>query len=360
MIQCFVTATPTSERLAEGRSARQVLVASLVLAAARGADIKLVSDPEPADVVIFAEWNGTEREDSDDVVRVMRTPEYRAHAGKTIVHSGKDFPRPLIPGLYPSLPAQWAGVLGCQGAPFLNDPNPFIGDDVGWNGRIRHLASFFGSCAHKPVRGRLLEEGAAGRWRDIAVQNTSDEFIATLRRGDDDGHNALKRLFVQDVLAAKFALCPKGSGRATFRMFEAMQAARAPVVIADGWSAPPGPDWDTFLIRVPERQIAALPKILRAYEPEWKERGEKAQAAWRAFYSPETLGVTVVRQAVGVLDALKTRRTFPVLANLYVQGPRRLAMLRNKLSRRLERGRTRGGSRAQLAARADASIKHSG
>jgi hypothetical protein len=333
-----------------------------MLATAEGGDVKLVSDPEPADVVIFAEWNGTEGEDNDDVVRVMRTPVYRAHAGKTIVHSGKDFPRPLVPGLYPSLPGQWARALGCQGAPYLNDPNPFIGTDVGWDGRTRHLASFFGSCAHKALRWRLLKEAKDARWRGIVVQNTSDEFIATLRGGDDDGHNALKRLFVKDLLEAKFALCPKGSGLSTFRLFEAMQAGRAPVVISDGWSQPPGPDWDSFLIRVPERQVHALPDILRRYEPEWKQRGEKAQAAWRAFYSPEKLGVTIARQAMDVVASLKARRSFsPGLASVYMQGPRRIAMLRNRLSRRFEPASAdRARRNAALAGPAAARIKRSG
>ena len=75
-------------------------------------------------------------------------------------------------------------------------------------------------------------------WTDTSVKDTSDAFIATLRSGDDEGHNALKRLLVRDILSAKFALCLKGIGLSSFRIFEAMLLARAPVIIADGWSAP--------------------------------------------------------------------------------------------------------------------------
>ena len=310
------------------------------MALAQSGDVALVAEAAAADVILFAEWNGDEPDGSsgDDIDRVLASPEFRRHPEKTVVHSGKDAPRPLIAGLYPSLTERWARALGCQGAPYLNEPNPFLTQDVGWDGRFTQLASFFGHCAEKRVRLKLVAEARAAKWQDVAVRDTSAEFIATLRSGDASGHNALKREFVRDLLGTKFALCPEGTGLSSFRLFEAMQVGRAPVMIADGWAPPPGPDWDAFLIRVPERHIAALPAIVREHEAEWQTRGQKAQEAWRAFYSPGQIGPTVARQAFDVVASQSARHVFAsALANVYVYGPRKMTQLRQRLARKLER-----------------------
>jgi exostosin family protein len=299
--------------------------------------VQLVQDAEAADVILFAEWAGDVEDDVDAVQRIMRSPLYRDYARKIIVHCGMDIPRPLIPGFYPSLPRQWAASVGCLGGPFLNDTNPFlIGPATDSPPEL--LASFFGSCDRKPVRQRLVNEASDAAWRDIPVRDTSHEFIGTLRRGDRDGHNELKRRFASDMLNSKFALCPKGAGASSYRIFEAMQVGRAPVIIADDWLPPVGPDWSSFAIEVAERDIKRLPALLHEREHEWRSRGDRAKAAWNLFYSPQKIGLTVIRQANGLLESLKSRRTFiSFAAAAYVHGPRRTGILRTKVSRKFER-----------------------
>ena len=340
MIRCFVTSTIESGNSPGGgrRSARQILTDSLLLAEQTTTEVKLVDNSRKADVVVYAESHNDELEQNDAVHRVIRMPEYQEHRQKAVVHSGKDIPRPLVPGLYPSIPEWLAKVLACQGSPYLVDPNPFLGMGESWHGRVDKLASFLGHCTGKPIRERLVCKALRGNWSDISIKDTSDAFIKTLRNGDDDGHNALKRLFVIDMLSAKFALCLKGIGLSSFRIFEAMQLGRAPIIIADGWSAPPGPDWGSFSIRIRERDLDHLPDILREREPEWKQRGELARRAWKKFYSPDRLGITIVQQAHQLLNSSNSHRALrSALANAYVQGPRRAAMMKRKLSQKLGR-----------------------
>ena len=344
MIHCLVTSTPESESsVGPGeKSASQVLINSIRLAGEAAADVQLVRDATSADLILFAEWAGDVAGDVDAVQRVLRSTLYRDHASKVIIHCGMDHPRPMIPGFYPSLHRQWAGRVGCQGGPYLNDPNPFLAkltpDD-----HPRFLASFFGSCIRKPLRQRLVKEASDASWPDILARDTYPEFIQTLRSGDSDGHNELKRLFVSDLLNSKFALCPRGGGASSYRIFEAMQVGRAPVIIADGWLPPVGPDWGSFAIMIAERDIKCLPDLLRKHEHEWKLRGERAKAAWDLFYSPQTIGVTIVRQAHRLLESRSRRTLTAIAAAAYVYGPRQTRMLRTKITRKLARVLARAG-----------------
>jgi hypothetical protein len=189
------------------------------------------------------------------------------------------------------------------------------------------------------VRRRLLNQANVAKWRDISVRDTVVEFVGTIKRGDLAGHNALKKMFVLDLLNAKFALCPAGTGLSSFRIYEAMQAGRAPVVIADGWAAPPGPDWESFLIRIPEADIPNLRAILRERESEWSVMGQMAREAWIQFYSPEKIGVTIVRQASHVLALANARRPFIFAAsNIYVHGWRNARRLASRTGSKLRRG----------------------
>jgi hypothetical protein len=171
------------------------------------------------------------------------------------------------------------------------------------------LASFFGACVgDKPVRRKLMKASLEKRWSDISVRDTSEDFIGSLRAQQLDRHNALKQAFVLDTLAAKFALCPRGEGASSFRIFEAMQLGRPPVIIADDWSPPPGPDWKSLCVFVKERNIRHLREILRDVEPDAGALGRHAREAWEQFYSPSRIGITVLSQAVDLLGRTASLR----------------------------------------------------
>jgi hypothetical protein len=336
MIRCLITSTPPSEAAAGPgrRSARAVLTDSVL--AAEASDLAVVSRPAEADIIFFAETHADDSEDDDAVLRVLRSSEWAEYRTKVVVHSGKDVPRPLVPGFYPSLPQGWAKFgLSCLGAPYLAEPNPFLEADVGWSGKVERLASFIGSCGGKPVRQQLLSLASRPDSSTISVRDSSAEFVGTLRRNDPEGHNLLKKLFVRDILEARFALCPSGAGASSFRIFEAMQLSRAPVIIADDWLRPLGPDWDSFAIFVREKDLAQLPQILGKHSPEWEARGQRARSAWEAFYGPKTLGPTLIRQGAQLLASRGSERLRSRLAQAYVAGPRRVAMVSTRLRNKI-------------------------
>jgi hypothetical protein len=89
------------------------------------------------------------------------------------------------------------------------------------------------------------------------------------------------------MAASKFALCPRGAGVSSIRIFEAMSIGVAPIVVADGWVPPNGPRWNQFALFVPERDVSNLAAIVRTHEAEWEERGRLAYAAYHDYFRPE-------------------------------------------------------------------------
>ena len=304
--------------------------------------ITLTENPDQADLIIFAESHKNAPKIEDIATRVLRHRIYQRYRSKSIIHNAKDTPNPILPGLYTSLHHKWTTRLGCVGTPYLANLNPYLDKshkDIGFDGTIKHLASFIGSSTHKPIRKRLITNAQSAPhgslWNTIEAIDTADAFVGTLRAYDLRGHNELKELFVRRLLQAKFALCPRGAGLSSYRIFEAMQAARPPVIIADGWSPPPGPDWDAFAIRIPESQLAHLPSLLKEYESDWQDMGQLAHQVWQAHYSPSRLGGEIIRLARHVLDlqaAHKNRHR--LYTNIYQLGPRQITAFEAKQARK--------------------------
>jgi hypothetical protein len=94
-----------------------------------------------------------------------------------------------------------------------------------------------------------------------------------------------QRRYIEEILKARFSLCPRGLSPSSYRLYESMQLGRAPVVISDDWVSPPGPDWDSFAIFIPESKIKSLPKVLESYAKDAERRGRHAQSAWKEFFS---------------------------------------------------------------------------
>ena len=78
-----------------------------------------------------------------------------------------------------------------------------------------YLASFLGRISTHPIREQMAQQ----------VQARNDVYIY-------DGHKPPKT-FVRDMLASYLALCPRGYGGSSFRLFEAMQLGVAAFVIGE-------------------------------------------------------------------------------------------------------------------------------
>jgi hypothetical protein len=60
------------------------------------------------------------------------------------------------------------------------------------------------------------------------------------------------------------------------------------VLLSDDYELPPGPAWETFLLRIPERDIGRLPALLEPHIASAAERGRLARQALFEHFSVES------------------------------------------------------------------------
>gem|GEM_PF-571485 len=344
MIRVCVTATPQSQatKSAGNLSAMDFLIQQIEVGIHANEDpqrtISLTTNPKDADLIIFAESHKASNDTTDVSTHVLDDPTYRKFKHKCVIHNGTDHPNPSVPGLYPSIPHKWAKRLGCIGSPYLAQLNPFL--DLPELSEIEpvRLASFIGGCRRKPIRQQLVKLAQVQQWDSIQAIDSSEAFVGSLRANDIETHQSLKKRFAMDMAESKFVLCPRGTGASSYRIFESMQVARVPVIIADAWSPPPGPDWSKFSIRVRQSQIGQLASILSARESQWKTMGKLARDEWEEHYSPIKLGLEIIRLAQLVLDQNKiSARKQKLCARYYRLGPRRTSLIQSRLRQRASR-----------------------
>jgi hypothetical protein len=131
------------------------------------------------------------------------------------------------------------------------------------------LYSFIGAATHK-VRKNLF-------------QMKHDKQTIMIRR--DIFHLSQKDLELRkknakeykDILSrSRFALCPRGAGAGSFRLWESLQAGAIPILISDDYLLPPGFNWPTCIIRIKEKDIAKIPELI-ARIPKDKEEYMRKQ-----------------------------------------------------------------------------------
>jgi Exostosin family len=273
-------------------------VAPLLLASGRNGvagSFTLADDPGTADVILFAESHP-----SHDPLfyQVALHPVRRRYATKCVLYSDIDNVFPLLRGLFPCLKAADADPARFRGAAYYGqvEENPFV---VARPLAVpsRHLAMFSGARTH-PVRSRLL--AMLADQPAFCVRDTTGMASWQLSHEEKIRY---QRTYAEEIVDAAFVLCPRGSGPSSYRLFEAMKAARCPVIIADDWTPPAGPDWAACSLRVCEADLAALPEMLAAARPHASALGENARDAWDRHFSPAVAFQVIARQCHELLLA---------------------------------------------------------
>jgi hypothetical protein len=98
---------------------------------------------------------------------------------------------------------------------------------------------------------------------------------------------ARRERFSETLLRSRFVLCPRGKGTSSIRMYETLAAGRIPVIVADDWVAPAGPDWERFSIRWPEGRTNGLIDMLERRNRDWPAMSAAAASAYREFFAPD-------------------------------------------------------------------------
>ncbi|WP_158826794.1 exostosin domain-containing protein [Mucilaginibacter lacusdianchii] len=136
------------------------------------------------------------------------------------------------------------------------------------------LATWRGNTKSNSVRSKIVELYANDKAFDVYTTNS------WFNHSKDE-----KQAYVDSLLNAKFALAPAGWAPTTFRLYESMALGRCPVIIADEFVPPVGPDWNSFSISVPENKIESLKQVLQEKEPQYEQLGNRAAAVWEQYFA---------------------------------------------------------------------------
>lgn len=259
----------------------------------------LTNDPEEADIIIFAEMGFSSAMGYFDA-KLRRHPFVKRYREKCFATHSADQVIPFLPGVYASIERRWYDPRRVRTGHYLSShikeppliTRPHAERDL--------LFSFVGSAANHPVR----EEIVALEHPNTLLRDVSGDARSVWAQGKKavDG-------FLTDystVLSrSRFSLCPRGIGTSSIRLFESMRFGVAPVIISDGWVAPTGPDWDSFSIRIRERAVRHLPRLVEEHDGRSEEMGRLARAAWEHWFSDE---VSFHRIVEWCREIMETRR----------------------------------------------------
>ena len=134
------------------------------------------------------------------------------------------------------------------------------------------LYSFIGLESH-PVRKKIF---SLSRRSDIVIKKRSCWHFYLRCKGRViplkwSPRREQEREEYQDILSrSRFSLCPRGTGPSTIRFWESLQAGAIPVLVADAMALPKieGINWDDCIVRVSERNVSSVDRIIRAIPPE--------------------------------------------------------------------------------------------
>lgn len=226
---------------------------------------------------------------------LRRSPFYREHAGKLIVYSTEDNQFPALRGLYPAISPRWvrrgwalpAHYISAHFHKFAFAPAELDDKNI--------LFSFVGSSQTHWIRQRIVQ------WRhpDSVVIDASKGGDKYWWQGTDK--DQFLESFREVTRRSKFVICPRGFSSSSIRLFEAMEAGAVPVIIADELALPVGPDWDSFSLRVRERDVDDVPVIVEKWQNRAAGMGTAARCAWEAFFAPQATVAALVGWASQLL-----------------------------------------------------------
>lgn len=301
----------------------------------------LVHSPDDADIILFA----TNANLKFLGIELIYESVFKSHSEKCVLFDSSDNPSPLIGGLCASWPRiehrNAASAIGwCYHHPTASEPyidsQKFVTD-------TRYLWSFNGSACTHPIRKKLfsLDEERA------YLKDTSNESLPNLiGKTSEKVREQFRKEYVNSIYSSKFIICPRGRGASSMRIFEAMRAGRAPVLISNQWTPPPFVKWSDFSLNMKEEDIGNLPDYLRKNEGNALEMGRFAQNEWNRVFGLEGLFHYTVESALLILESRsnRSRREKFTTAAYLIKSKNARALARdakNALVRRTSRWRQR-------------------
>ncbi|WP_309386702.1 exostosin domain-containing protein [Cerasicoccus frondis] len=239
-----------------------------------------------ADLIILLEI--CRQKGREHAAKLLADPIVAEHTPKVCTLNIDDHPVPFLPGGYVNLPqSQHRPDTVATG--YLMVPNERVHYWAKQREQPRHFLATFRGTTNCPAREQLRAQ-RADFGADFLIEEP--ETGAWYRHSDE-----AKNRYCEEILNGHFALCPGGLGPSTYRLFEAMQLERAPVILSDRWAPPEGPAWASCAIILPEKDIPHLPHILKDRLAEAPKLAANARHAWEQYFTPE-------KQIVWILEKL--------------------------------------------------------
>jgi hypothetical protein len=238
----------------------------------------LADDPDSADIVVFAEV-GSQGLYAE---RVRHHPYVKRFREKCFIFDSGDYALPFLPGLYASLQKKCNDPSRTRTGYWTRiDENPYV-DFRPPQDAYPYLANFIGSMATHPVRDELRKLPGDR----FLIEDTSSFAHRITFAGHADERHPFWSHYADGLASAPFALCPRGIGTGSVRLFEAMKMGRVPVILSDDWIYPVRVDWQACSITVPEADVGRLPEILDRHRDRAAEMALRARQEWEKYYDP--------------------------------------------------------------------------
>lgn len=247
----------------------------------RAENLKLVSAPEAADLILVVDIF-----EEDLYAGLRQNRVWQKWPEKSFAYCEIDLPPNFLHGLHSSASKTVSANGRFQACAYqvhqLCYPNPCPSLSE-LSATPKDLLFFFAGRASHRVRRQLFARKF--NRTDVLVEDTSayNHFDGC----DPESRPPARQNYWQMAARSKYALCPRGAGTSTVRIFEMMQAGIAPVIIADDWLPPLGPSWEECALFVSESEINSIYEKIKAHEGEYRDRGRLARKAWEQYFSPE-------------------------------------------------------------------------
>ena len=251
---------------------------------------EFISNPREADLIFVIDVD-----EPEFFINLRKNKIWLEWPDKCFVICERDHPPLFLHGLLSSAKKSWPFQSRFRGCGYvfhqlffpnkmpekLNEIKPLKKD---------YLYSFIGRPTHR-IRHKII---AMPREEDVIIEDASTRYdhFDLEQRGNGDS----SRAYYWDIASrSKYALCPRGYGASSIRIFEMMEAGVAPIIISDEWVPPWGPNWKEFAIFVKEKNIKNIYQIVKSYESEFEQRGLLARKAWEDYFSQEKYFDFIVR-----------------------------------------------------------------
>ena len=234
-------------------------------------DVVEVLGPHEADVLLIQE--AFSYKDFRYIDVLLSDPLLSQHLAKVFTLNFDDCATGLLRGLYANIPRSRLQPGLHAAVPYTDYFNEQVFLPTPGVTAPAYLATWRGNSSSNHLRPRLV--AALQHQADCKIELTN----SWLNHSPDE-----KKEYVQLLLNGKFSLCPVGLAHSSFRIYESMALGRCPVIIADDYAPPPGPDWAAFALFYPESELAGLHQFLQQHEATFAQRGQRAWQAWNAFF----------------------------------------------------------------------------